>query len=124
MLDSLDGNSFCFFNQSRHHLGLRDHPDDLALHKQMPFATAARDAEIGLAGFTGAIDHAAHHGHLDRDVQRLESGLSLGRDPDHIDVSPPAGRASDQVQALAFPQPEILEQLTAGLGLFDRIGRE
>ena len=87
-----------------------------------PFAPPGGDAEVGLPGLAGAVDHAAHDRHLEGDVALGQGRLGLLGDPDHVDLGPPAGRAGDQVEALALPQPEGLEKLAAGPGLLHRIG--
>ena len=45
-------------------------------------------------------------------------------DVDHVDLGAPARRAGDQVDVLAFPQTQRLEQLAAGASLFHRVGGE
>ena len=57
-------------------------------------------------------------------VQRLERLLGLLGHVDHVDLGPAARRAGDEVEALSLAQPEDLEQLTPGPGLFDRVGGE
>ncbi len=39
--------------------------DGLAVDKQHCLALAAGNADVGLAGLTGAVDNTAHNGHLD-----------------------------------------------------------
>ena len=41
-----------------------------------------------------------------------------------VDVGTAAGWTGDQVEAGAFAQAEVFEELTPGLGLLDRIGGE
>ena len=93
-------------------------------HEQVALAAPGGDAEVGLAGFTRAVDHAAHHRHLEGDVALGQRRLGLLGDPDDVDLGPPAGRAGDQVEPLALAQPERFEELATGPGLLHRVGGE
>ena len=90
----------------------------------MALPAAGGDAQVGLPGLARAVDHAAHHRHLQRDVPLGQRRLGFPGDPDDVNLGPPARRAGDQIQPLALPQPEHLEQLAARPGLLHRIGRE
>ena len=87
-----------------------------------PFCLPGGDADVGLACLARAVDDAAHHRHLDGQVQLLERLLGLLGHGDDVDLGPAARRAGDQVEALALAQPERLEELAAGAGLLDRVG--
>src|ERR1017187_9822603 len=88
----------------------------------MAALTTGSDAEVGLSGFAGAVDHAAHDGDLKGEVSFLQQGLRFLRNPDHVDLGAPTGRAGDEVDTLAFAQPERLEKLAPGSRLLDRVG--
>src|SRR5690606_31013860 len=92
--------------------------DDLSL------AVAGRNAEVGFAGLTGAIDDAAHDRDAHGDVDDAVEGLLdvLGEGPD-VDLGTPARRAADDVEA-GFAQVQRLEDLDAGLDLLDWVGRQ
>ncbi len=54
--------------------------DGLAVDEEDSLALAACNADIGFAGLAGAIDHAAHHGHLDGFLQpcsRFSTSLAI-----------------------------------------------
>ena len=104
------------------HLVLWHDGDVAAAHEEVAALVAGGDAEVGLARLAGAVDDAAHHRHLQRELP-LAEGLHrpLG-DVDDVDLGPPARRAGDEVDVLALAQAERLEQLPAGPGLLDRVG--
>ena len=104
------------------HLVLGHDGDVAALDEQVAALVAGGDAEVGLAGLARAVDDAAHHGDLQRQLplaERLHRPLG---DVDHVDLGPPARRAGDEVDVLALAQAERLEQLAPGPRLLDRVG--
>ena len=87
-----------------------------------PFCLPAAMPMSASRASPGSVDHAAHHRHLDGQVQLLERLLGLLGHGDDVDLGPAARRAGDEVEALALPEAERLEQLAAGPGLLDRVG--
>ena len=96
----------------------------LPLDEQVAALVAGGDAEVGVASLAGTVDHATHHGDLQRDLAIAERLHRLVGDVDHVDLGTAARRAGDQVDVLALAQPERLEQLAPGPRLLDRIGGE
>jgi hypothetical protein len=113
-----------FVDQRLHHVGLGDDADDLAADEQVTLLLAGGNADVGLAGLAGSVDDAAHDRHLDRQVELLQRLLGLLGHGDDVDLGPAARRAGDEVEALALPQAQGLEQLASGPGLFDRVRRQ
>jgi hypothetical protein len=87
------------------------------------FAVAGGDAEVGFAGFAGAVDGAAH----DRDTQGVgearEGGLDLRDQVVDVDLRPPTRRTGHDVQA-TLPQPEGFQNAQARGDFFDGWGGE
>src|SRR5215475_4340076 len=100
-------------------LRLGDGLDDLALDEDLSLAVAGRDAEVGLACLTRAVDDAAHDGHPQWRGESVERRRHLVRERVHVDLGAPAGRARDDFQA-AIAQTERLEDRGADLDLLDR----
>ena len=113
-LDAFLEDPLGLLDERRDHLGLRHDPHHVPAHEQVALAAPGRDAEVGFAGLARPVHDTAHHRDLQRDVASLERGLGLGRDPDHVDLGPPARRARDEVEALALAQAQRLEQLPTG----------
>src|SRR5262249_25382251 len=91
------------FEQGVHHLALGDLADDLAPFEDDALAVAGGDAEVGLAGLAGAVDHAAEHAHLDRRLAAGQALLQVGDDLLQVDGQPAAGRAGDQLRLAHAP---------------------
>ena len=119
-LDALGDDELGLVDQRGDHLRLGHDPHHLAAHEEVTLAAAGGDAEVGVARFARAVDHAPHHRDLQRDVARFEGILGFLRDLDDVDLGAPARRARDEVEALALAQPQGLEQLTTRLRLFHR----
>ena len=79
-LDSLCHDLLGLVDERRDHLGLGDDPHDGAAHEEVALAPPGGDAEVGVACLAGAVDDAAHHRDLQREVALLEGGLRLPGD--------------------------------------------
>jgi len=90
----------------------------------VPALVAGGDAEVGFARLAGAVDHATHHGNLQRQLLVGERVLRALGDLNHVDLGATTTRAGNQVDVLALAQPERLEQLAPGAGFFDGVGGE
>ena len=99
------------------HLVLGHDGDVAALDEQVAALVAGRDADVGVARLARAVDDAAHHRDLQRDLPIAERLHGLLGDGDHVDLGPAAGRAGDEVDVLALPQAHDLEQLAPRPGL-------
>ena len=121
-LDPLGHQLLRLGHQGADHLVLGHDPDDLALDEQVARLAAGGDAEVGLPGLPRSVHDAPHDGHLDGQVAVLQRGLGRTGHGDDVDLGPAAARAGDQVETLALPQAQGLEQLPAGPSLLDRVG--
>ena len=65
------------FDQRLDDLRLGHRLDDLALDEDLALAVARGDPEVGLAGLARAVHHAAHHGHLQRQLALTEGNATL-----------------------------------------------
>ena len=106
------------------HLGLGDHPHHLALDEEMTATSSRRYPDVGLAGLTRPVYDTSHHRHLDRKIRFFESSLRLGCHFDDVHFGTSTGWACDQVETLALPQSQELEELSPGLCLLYRIRGE
>src|SRR6478609_4287075 len=84
-----------FFDQCLNNLILRDSLDDLAPDKDLALAVAGGNAEIGLSGLAGTIDHAAHNCHAQRDLHPFQASGDLLSERVHIHLGTATGRAGD-----------------------------
>jgi hypothetical protein len=123
-LDAFGDQTLRLVDQCLHHVRLGDDADDLAPDEEVALLLPGRDADVGLARLARAVDDAAHHRHLDRQVQLLERLLGLLGHGDDVDLGPAAGRARDEVEALALAQPQRFQELAPGAGLLDRVRRQ
>ena len=80
--------------------------------QQTRAVSAAADADIRLAAFARAVDHAAHDGHLERHVHALQLFLHAAHDAAHVDAGAPAGRTGDILHEV-LAQPHVLQNLNA-----------
>jgi hypothetical protein len=70
----------------------------LAADEDLAFAVAGGDAEVGFAGFAGALDHTAHHGDAEWDGEAVEcAGDLLGEGVD-VNLGAPAGESSGSAE--------------------------
>src|SRR5699024_10476179 len=69
----------------------------LPMDKEDGFPLAAGDADVGLPGFAGAVDHAAHHRHLDGFGIALQPALHLVGDLGAGVLGAAAGGAGDDL---------------------------
>lgn len=106
------------FDESLDDHGLGHGLDDLALDEDLALAVAAGHTEVGLTGFTGTIDDAAHDGDAQRNFHAFETGRDLVRQGVDVDLGASAGRAGDDLE-LAWLEVEALQDLVADLDLFD-----
>ena len=90
----------------------------------MALALAGGDTDVGLSRFTGSIDDAAHDGHLDRKLLRLEGELRRLGDRHHVDIGATARWAGNEIKPGPLAQTQLFEQTAARLGLLDGIGGE
>ena len=69
------------------------------MDEQHRLALAAGNADVCFAGFTGAVDHAAHHGHLNRFFAALQPLFHLIGDLGAGILGAAAGGAGDDLRA-------------------------
>src|SRR2546429_3134359 len=117
----LPGEGECLLDEGLHDLGLGYGLDDPALDEDLAFSVAGGDAEVGVAGFAGAVDDAAHDGDPQRYREPVERGRDLFGQLVQFDLGPAAGRAGHDVEATSA-QPERFEDGDAGLDLLDGWG--
>ena len=82
-----------FFHQFIHQLFLRHFSQNLAMAKNHTNTVTARNADVRLARFAGAIDNAAHHGNLQLGVQSGNAAFHFIGDANQINLGAAAGRA-------------------------------
>ncbi len=92
----------------------------LALFEDHAPAVASGDADVGLPGFTGAVDHAAHDRHGDGLLAVTQGLVHLIDQSDQIDAGASAGGTGDDVDAL-FPQARGLQDVLGGVDLLHGI---
>ncbi len=95
-----------FVQKGLDHLLLGNDPHDLTLDEEVASSPAGGDPDVGFPRLTGAVDHASHDGDLDREIRLFQCLLGAGRHLDHIHLGTTTGRTGNQIQALAFPEPE------------------
>src|SRR5690625_4323405 len=72
VLPHLGGDALGLVQQGLDDLVLLDGLDDLSLDEDLALAVAGGDAEVGLTGLTGPVDHAAHDRHPQGHLEVLE----------------------------------------------------
>src|SRR5271163_2276976 len=120
-LDPFGHQTLGLVDQRPHHVRLGNDADDLAADEEVALLLPRRDADVGFAGLARAVHDAPHHRHLDGQVQLLERLLGLLGHGDDVDLGPAAGRAGDEVDALALAQAQRLQELAPGPGLLDGV---
>ena len=93
----------------------------LALEEDQPAVLAAGNADVGLPGLAGTVDHAAHDRHGDGLFAVLEGLLDPAGQADQVNLRPPAGRAGDDVDAV-LAQAGGLQNCLGRDHLADRVG--
>ena len=111
-------------NELIHHLVFRHDCNVLPLNEEVTALVACSDADVGVACFAGPIDDTAHHSDLKRQLALSEGLHRIVCHLDDVNLCPSTGRTRNEVNVLALTQTECFEELTTGLGLFDRIGSE
>jgi len=122
--DPLGHDALRFVDERDDHLGLGHDAHHLALHEEVAFAAPRGNTEVGLPGLAGSVHDASHDRDLQGNVALLQRGLSVGRNADDVDFGAAARRAGDEVETLALPQTQRLEQRPPCLRLLDRISRQ
>src|SRR5437773_78637 len=98
-------------------------PHDLSPFENDAFALAGRDAQIGFAGFAGAVDDAAEDADLDRRRAAREAGFELGDDSFEIDFQAAARGAGDEFR-FADATPCRLQDIERGRDLRNRVAEQ
>ena len=97
---------------------------NLTLDEQVALLASGSQADVGFPGLARTVDDTSHHGNLDGEFQLLEPVIRFGCDGDHVDLCPATRWTRNQVESRALPQPEVLEERLASLGLFNGVGSE
>src|SRR5690606_1815666 len=82
----------------------------LSLDEQVPTVLPGGYAQIGVPRFTGTVDDTSHDGDLERELTVRESVARRLGDRHDVDLRATTARTRDQIDVLAFPQAERLEQ--------------
>ena len=90
--------------------------DDLAFFEDGPNPIASGGADIGVAGFPGPIDDAAHDGDGFVDAMLFKIILYRLGGGDEVDRGPAAGGAGDEGRIILL-QSKVMEQPAACLDL-------
>ena len=114
----------CPLHQGAYHLVFGHYGYILAFHEKVASLVAGGYSQVGVAGFAGAVHHAAHHSHLQRDFAVAESIHGPVSHLKHIYLGSSATRAGDEVDILALAQAHGFQKLTTGSGFFHWIGCE
>ena len=93
------------------------------MEEQHGFALAAGNADVGLPGLTGAVDHAAHHGHLDGFLIALQALFHLVGDLGAGVLGAAAGGAGDDLRA-RHRETDGTQDVVACFHLFFRLGSQ
>src|SRR5579884_477774 len=94
--------------------------DDFAFAEDDAAPFAAGEADIGVAGFAGAVHDAAHDGDVDGRLHLCKTALNLVGDLDNVDFDAPAGGAGDKGDA-AIAQFERAQDFVGHRNLFLRL---
>ena len=83
------------FHQGAHHLVFGHNGHILAFHEKVASLVACGYSQIGIAGFAGAVHHAAHYSHLQRNLPVAEGCHGLVGYFKHIYLGSAAAGAGD-----------------------------
>ena len=94
------------FQQLADNIALQ-HTDLLTADEEQGLVLAAGNADVGLPGLAGAVDHAAHDGNLDIKIVALHQCFHLVCQSDQVNLGPSAGRTRYDLNA-AFSKSQGL----------------
>src|SRR5712692_7270076 len=91
------------FEQGVDHFALLDVADDFAALENDALTVAGGHSDVGLAGFTGTVDHAAQHADLDGRLSSRQALLQVVHDLFEVDGQSAASRTGDQLRRSHAP---------------------